>query len=121
MKLFELADLRPRESLRFPLGRFEGFAVRDATGGVCAFLNVCPHRAQPVDIGDGRLWLNSGEIECQAHGARYHGQRAGSMGDAACFSFYPAKNLGACGDGGIVVTNDEGIATNVRRFRDHGR
>src|SRR5437588_12957803 len=71
MKLFELADLRPRESLRFPLGRFEGFAVRDASGGVRAYLNVCPHRAQPVDVGDGRLWLASGEIECQAHGARF--------------------------------------------------
>ena len=71
MKLFELADLRPRESLRFPLGRFEGFAVRDAGGDIRAYLNVCPHRAQPVDIGDGRLWLTSGEIECQAHGARF--------------------------------------------------
>ncbi len=56
----------------------------------------------------------------QAHGARYHGRRAGSMGDAACFSFYPAKNLGACGDGGAVVTNDDSTATAVRRLRDHG-
>ena len=55
MKLFELAELRPRESLRFPLGQLEGFAVRDASGSVHAYLNVCPHRAQPVDIGDGRM------------------------------------------------------------------
>jgi dTDP-4-amino-4,6-dideoxygalactose transaminase len=60
------------------------------------------------------------EDSSQAHGARYHGRMAGSMGDAACFSFYPAKNLGACGDGGAVVTNDEGVAMAVRKLRDHG-
>src|SRR5213594_1249136 len=60
------------------------------------------------------------EDSAQARGARYRGRRAGSMGDAACFSFYPAKNLGACGDGGAVVTNDDNIATAVRRLRDHG-
>jgi len=72
MKLFDLADLPPRGSIRFPLGdRLEGFAVLDATGTARAYLNVCPHRAQPVDVGDGRLWLDSGQIECQAHGARF--------------------------------------------------
>jgi nitrite reductase/ring-hydroxylating ferredoxin subunit len=73
MKLFDLVDLGPRESVRFAIGPGqEGFAVRDATGAVRAYLNVCPHRAQPVDVGDGRLWLPSGEIECQAHGARFN-------------------------------------------------
>jgi dTDP-4-amino-4,6-dideoxygalactose transaminase len=60
------------------------------------------------------------EDAAQAHGARYRGRRVGSIGDAACFSFYPAKNLGACGDGGAVVTNDSRIADAVRRLRDHG-
>src|SRR6266446_8716785 len=67
-----------------------------------------------------RYGLRVIEDAAQAHGARYYGRRAGSMGDVACFSFYPAKNLGACGDAGAVATNDSDIATNLRMLRDHG-
>ena len=67
------------------------------------------------------------EDACQAHGAQYHSRRhnrwftAGSMGDAAAFSFYPGKNLGACGEGGAVTTNSEKLANHVATLRDHGQ
>jgi dTDP-4-amino-4,6-dideoxygalactose transaminase len=57
----------------------------------------------------------------QAHGARAYDTPIATLGDAVCFSFYPAKNLGAYGDAGAVVTNDSGIAHRVALLRDHGR
>jgi dTDP-4-amino-4,6-dideoxygalactose transaminase len=61
------------------------------------------------------------EDACQAHGAEYKGERAGSLGDVGCFSFYPGKNLGALGDAGAVVTNDAALAEKIRVLRDHGQ
>jgi dTDP-4-amino-4,6-dideoxygalactose transaminase len=60
------------------------------------------------------------EDACQAHGAEYKGRRAGSLGDMGCFSFYPGKNLGAAGEGGMVVTANPAFARSVRMLRDWG-
>lgn len=60
------------------------------------------------------------EDAAQAHGARYMGRRAGSLGDAAGFSFYPGKNLGALGDGGAVTTSDDNLAETIRALRNYG-
>ncbi len=60
------------------------------------------------------------EDAAQAHGARHHGVRAGALGDAAAFSFYPGKNLGALGDGGAVTTNDDTLAARLRQLRNYG-
>lgn len=69
----------------------------------------------------GRHSLLLLEDAAQAHGAVYRGARAGSLGDAAAFSFYPSKNLGALGDGGAICTSDGDLATRARRLRDLGR
>jgi dTDP-4-amino-4,6-dideoxygalactose transaminase len=61
------------------------------------------------------------EDACQAHGASYKGRRTGSLGHAAAFSFYPSKNLGGFGDGGMAVTGDEGIAEKIRAMRNCGQ
>jgi dTDP-4-amino-4,6-dideoxygalactose transaminase len=61
------------------------------------------------------------EDAAQAHGARYKGKRTGSMGDVACFSFYPTKSLGACGDAGMIVTDNKDIYEKVLMLRDYGR
>jgi len=60
------------------------------------------------------------EDACQAHGAEYKGHRVGSLGDFGCFSFYPGKNLGACGEGGMVVTGNPKHAETLRMLRDWG-
>ena len=75
----------------------------------------------------GRHRLTVIEDACQAHGAEYFSKsdgrwrKAGSMGTAAAFSFYPGKNLGACGEAGAVTTNDEAVADTIRMLRDHGQ
>jgi len=81
---------------------------------------------QPADMDPildiaARRGLAVIEDACQAHGALYQGKKAGSIGFAGCFSFYPGKNLGAFGEGGAVVTQDEPTAQAIRMIRDHGQ
>jgi dTDP-4-amino-4,6-dideoxygalactose transaminase len=80
---------------------------------------------QPADMDPlieiaNKYGLKIVEDAAHAHGATYGGRKAGALGDAAGFSFYPAKNLGAFGDGGAVTTNDDGLADKVRILRNYG-
>ena len=76
---------------------------------------------KPIQAVANEFGLKIVEDACQAHGAEYHGQRAGSMGDTGCFSFYPGKNLGAFGEAGAVVTNNTELYEKIRILRDHGQ
>jgi len=80
---------------------------------------------QPADLDPvfeiaRRHNLSVNEDAAQAHGAEYKGRRVGALGDVGCFSFYPAKNLGAYGDAGAIVTDDDMVARRLRLLRDHG-
>ena len=81
---------------------------------------------QPADMDEiaeitARHGIHLVEDACQAHGAKYRGRRAGSLGVAGCFSFYPGKNLGAYGEGGAVATSDSALGKKIRSLRDHGQ
>ena len=80
-----------------------------------------PSDMDPILEIAGKNNLYVVEDACQAHGAEYKGRKAGSMGNTGCFSFYPGKNLGAYGEGGAIVTNDDALAAKMRMFRDHGQ
>lgn len=79
-----------------------------------------PADMDPINALAQKYGLKVIEDCAQAHGARYKGDRIGSLGDAAGFSFYPGKNLGALGDGGAVVTNDSDLADRIRILGNYG-
>lgn len=88
---------------------------------------ICVHLyGQPCDMESitsiaRKYGLKVVEDAAQAHGAEFNGKKVGVLGDVACFSFYPGKNLGAYGDAGAVVTNDPQLAEQVSMLRNHGR
>lgn len=80
----------------------------------------------PVDLDPLRELANKYglfliEDACQAHGAEYNGDKVGGVGDIGCFSFYPTKNLGAYGDGGMIVTNNQELAVKLKMLRNYGQ
>jgi len=103
-KVEEVLAKHPRIKAVLPVHLFGGCADMDALNEIAARFGV------PVI-----------EDAAQSIGSECRGRRAGSMGAIGCFSFYPTKNLGACGDGGLCTTNDEALAARLRAIRVHGR
>ena len=125
------ADLRTYnmdvEKLEAEVGKWkmEGGGRKGERGRLRAIIPVHLY-GQPVDMEPilevaHRHNLYVIEDCAQSHGAWYKGQQTGTFGDVACFSFYPGKNLGAYGDAGAVLTNDDEIAESVRLLRNHGQ
>jgi dTDP-4-amino-4,6-dideoxygalactose transaminase len=100
--------------------RIEAAVTRRTKAIVPVHLYGQPADLDPIFEVARRFNLIVIEDAAQAHGAEYRGRRVGSLGDMACFSFYPGKNLGACGEGGMVLTSDPGFARTIRMLRDWG-
>jgi len=115
-----LVDVNPETGL------LEADSVADAITERTAAIMPVHLYGQPVDLDAFRALADRHglfllEDAAQAHGARWRGRRVGSAGNAATFSFFPGKNLGALGDAGAVTTNDERLAQRIHKLRDHGR
>ena len=126
------AKLREYLEIRCRKDRRNGKPVSRRTGRTIAAIVPVHLYGQPADmdpIMELAKTYNLVVVEdaCQAHGAEYFSQKekrwakAGSMGVAGAFSFYPGKNLGACGEAGAVTTNDPSLAQKIRKLRDHGQ
>ena len=112
-------DIEPR-SYTMDVDQLEG-AITERTKAIMpVHLYGQPADMDPILEIARRYGLIVIEDACQAHGAEYKGRRVGSIGDLGCFSFYPSKNLGAYGEGGMVVTNDPEYACTIRMLRDWG-
>jgi dTDP-4-amino-4,6-dideoxygalactose transaminase len=115
-----LVDVDP-QTYTMDVTRLEG-AITDRTRAIIpVHLYGHPADMDPIMEIAQRYGLVVIEDACQAHGAKYKGKRVGSLGHTAAFSFYPAKNLGAYGDGGTVVTGDKRVAESLRTLRDYGQ
>jgi len=105
-------------------GRLEAYLKKHRTKKIKAVIPVHlyghPADMEPISKITRKYELKLIEDACQAHGAEYKGKKVGSIGDLGCFSFYPTKNLGAYGDGGIVVTDNEELAIKIRMLRNYG-
>ncbi len=115
-----LVDVNP-ETLTMDVSRIEA-AITERTKAILpVHLHGQPADMDPIIEISRRHGLTVIEDAAQAHGAEYKGRPVGAIGDLGCFSFYPGKNLGACGEGGMVVTNNESHAETIRMLRDWGQ
>src|SRR5215469_7708408 len=128
----DFESLREYLETRCERDQHSGRPISRRTGRVIAAIVPVHLYGQPANMDEilalAEAWkLVVVEDACQAHGAEYFSRRencwkkAGSMGKAAAFSFYPGKNLGACGEAGAVTTDDPVLAQKVRMLRDHGQ
>ncbi|MBN1658845.1 MAG: DegT/DnrJ/EryC1/StrS family aminotransferase [Anaerolineae bacterium] len=114
------ADVDPQRFTLAPAA-FEAAITPRTAAVVPVHLYGCPAEMEPILAIARQHRLFVLEDAAQAHGARYRGQRVGGLADAAAFSFYPSKNLGAYGDAGAVVTGDADLAERVRMLRHGGQ
>jgi dTDP-4-amino-4,6-dideoxygalactose transaminase len=112
-------DIDP-ETLNLDPARAEAAITPRTRAIVPVHLHGRPADMDPILDLARRHRLRVIEDAAQAHGAEYRGRRVGAMGDLGCFSFYPGKNLGACGEGGAIVTDDPEFERTVRLLRDWG-
>jgi dTDP-4-amino-4,6-dideoxygalactose transaminase len=113
-------DINPN-TYNIDVSKIEGKVTAETKAIVPVHLYGQPADMDPILAIAKKHHLKVVEDAAQAHGAMYKGQKIGSIGDAACFSFYPGKNLGAYGDGGAVVTNSDDLAEKIRMIANHGR
>jgi dTDP-3-amino-3,4,6-trideoxy-alpha-D-glucose transaminase len=114
------ADVDPDRYTLDPAA-FEAAVTARTAAVIPVHLYGCPAEMEAIAGVARRHGLFVLEDAAQAHGARYQGQRAGGLGDAAAFSFYPSKNLGAYGDAGAVVSGDAGLVQKIRMLRHGGQ
>jgi dTDP-4-amino-4,6-dideoxygalactose transaminase len=112
-------DIDPR-TFNIDVTRIEAAITNRTKAIIPVHLYGQPADMDPILVIAKRHGLTVIEDAAQAHGAEYKGRRAGSMGDMGCFSFYPGKNLGAYGEGGMVVTSNPEYARTIRMLRDWG-
>ena len=115
----KLVDIDP-DSLTMSAAEIERRVTRRTKAIVPVHLFGQPADMDPIAETAGRHGLTVIEDACQAHGARYNGRLTGSLGHAGCFSFYPSKNLGTFGEGGMIVTDDGELAERARQLRSWG-
>lgn len=112
-------DIEPR-TCTMDVNQLENVITERTKAILPVHLYGCPADMDPILEISQRYGLTVIEDAAQAHGAEYKTRRVGGIGDLGCFSFYPSKNLGACGEGGMVVTNDPEYARTIRMLRDWG-